>query len=264
MKQLVPAWVKHIIKKYCWKLVYGKKIYNTGKRLNNTCLHELRKQPEIIPALNVFTSHNEDGVLQYLLSKLPALENPIFIDIGSNDCINSNCANLAFHHNWSGVFIDGNEKLINRGKYIYSAALNERISKFDFIHSIVTPQNIDSTLKKNLKSKNADLLSIDLDGNDYHIWNAINCITPKIVITEVQIEKGMKEFIPPYENSFEEYESDIPKGASPLSMIELAKSKGYELVAYNSEGFNLFFIRKEYSNLFQTISKEAFKQHFNL
>jgi hypothetical protein len=264
MKQLVPAWAKHIIKKYCWQFVYGKKIYNTGRAQNKICLQELNSQPEIFPELNVFTSHNEDGVLQYLFSKLPSTVNPVFVDIGSNDCINSNCANLAFHHNWSGVFIDGNKKLLNRGKHIYNAALPKSIAEFNFIHSIVTPQNIDDILNQVLKSTNIDLLSIDLDGNDYHIWNALKSITPKIVITEVQIEKGMRAFIPPYENSFEEYESELPKGASPLSMIELAKSKGYELVAFNTEGYNLFFVNKEYSNRFKVISSEDFKEHFKL
>ncbi|MBX9785495.1 MAG: hypothetical protein K2X48_19605 [Chitinophagaceae bacterium] len=264
MKQFVPVWIKDLLKKYCWRLVFSRKMYRSGKLKNLAILQDLQKQPDVIPVLNVFTSHNEDGIIQFLIAKLPALQNPVFIDIGSNDCINSNCANLAFHHQWKGVFIDGNLKLIKRGKHIYNAALPERKGEFDFLNIIVTPENIDLLLKENPKSKNADLLSIDLDGNDYHIWNAIKSISPKIVITEVQIEKGLTKFIPAYEKTFEKYESNTPKGASPLSMIELAKSKGYELAAFNTKGFNLFFVAKKYSGNFKIISSGDFKKHFHL
>jgi hypothetical protein len=61
----------------------------------------------------------------------------------------------------------------------------------------------------------------------------------------VQVEKGNADFIPEYNNEFELYEDDMPKGASPLSMQKLAEIKGYELVAVNKGCYNLFFVRKD-------------------
>jgi hypothetical protein len=244
MKQFIPSEVKNILKKYCWKIIFGKRIFANGTLLNEKCLQELALNPESIPNLNVFTIGNEDGILQYLLNKT-GTTSKLFIDIGSNDCINSNCANLAFHHKWSGYFIDANEQLIKRGQYIYESVFGKENNRFKFIKTIVTPQNINSLLQTTSSFPEIDFLSMDLDGNDYHIWKSINSISPRIVVVEVQIEKGINDFIPAYNEVFEKYEANIPKGASPVSMIELAHLKGYELVAANTNGYNLFFVRKD-------------------
>lgn len=244
MKQLIPIFIKNLLKKYFWKAIFGKQILSKGKLLNEKCLQELTLNPEVIPNLNIFTVANEDGIIQYLINKI-GTTSKTFIDIGSNDCINSNCANLAFHHNWSGCFIDGNKQLIKRAQYIYGSVFGKKSKRFKFIETIVTPQNINALLQTIRSSFEIDFLSIDLDGNDYHIWKSINSISPRLVVVEVQIEKGNNHFIPEYCEIFEKYEADIPKGASPVSMIELAQSKGYELVAVNAHAYNFFFVRKD-------------------
>ena len=107
-------------------MCFVKKIYKDAvvknsdfsKQLNNTS--SFSKQQ-----LNIFTKANEDGILLNIFTKI-GTTNKLFIDIGSNDCINSNCANLAFHHNWSGTFIDGNYKILNRGKYIYQKYFKQK------------------------------------------------------------------------------------------------------------------------------------------
>ncbi len=254
--------LKHLIKKYLWRLAFGSK---TNKRaaLQNaayvTALTTSQKLPQ--QQLNVFTKENEDGILLYIFSKI-GIGSKFFVDIGSNDCINSNCANLAFHHGWSGVFIDGNSTVLNRGKYIYKQRFKHTNQQFEFIHSIVTTGNINNTLKDAQIVKEPDLLCIDLDGNDYHIWKAITVINPKVVLAEVQMEKGLQEFVPDYDTEFELYEDDRPKGASPLSMQQLANEKGYRLVAANKGGYNLFFVREDCLAGLKTLNIERlYKAH---
>lgn len=259
MKKLLPDFIKNYIKKYLWRFVFRKQIFTTGKTSNQVAVQQLQLHPELIPPLNVFTTHNEDGILQYIFSKTGTSSN-FFIDIGSNDCINSNCANLAFHYNWNGIFIDGNAQLLQRGKYIYQSFFKSAAGRFQFIDAIVGPGNINQLLQGAIPPATIDLLSVDLDGNDYHIWQALKIIQPRVVVIEVQIEKGMTEFIPVYNEVFELYEKEIPKGASPLSMMHLAKSKGYELVAANREGFNLFFVRKDCLNNLQPLTPELFSK----
>ena len=160
--------------------------------------------------LNVFTTAGEDGILLNIFAKT-GTTNKIFVDIGSNDCINSNCANLAFHHNWKGIFIDGNKNILQRGKYIYTKYFGNDAKLFSFVQAIVTVNNINEILSNALSQKEIDLLSIDLDGNDYFIWEKITVINPRVVITEVQVEKGNADFIPVYSNEFEMYESNAPR-----------------------------------------------------
>jgi hypothetical protein len=226
--------LKHFIKKYFWHFAFRNKIYERGIALNKNFTGGV---------LNVFTNADEDGILLNIFSKIGTTNN-YFIDIGSNDCINSNCANLAFHHNWKGTFIDGNTTFLQRGKYIYTKYFKENINKFSFVKTIVTTQNINAILSTIGCSK-PDLLCIDLDGNDYHIWDAINVVLPRVVLVEVQVEKGNTEFIPPYSTEFELYEDNTPKGASPLSMVQLANKKGYQLVDTNKGCYNLFFVRED-------------------
>ena len=237
--------IKHLFKKYGWRLVFYKKIYK-GAKLQNRNFKALLDVSSVFSKekLNVFTTANEDGILLNIFSKI----NPVtrtFIDIGSNDCINSNCANLAFHHGWYGIFIDGNKTVLERGKHIYKKYFHNYINRFSFIHAIVTAGNINQIINNLVPGNEVDLLCIDLDGNDYFIWDAISVISPRVVITEVQVEKGNTDFIPEYNQAFELYETDIPKGASPLSMLKLANKKGYELVAANKGCYNLFFVRKD-------------------
>ncbi len=237
--------LKHLLKKYCWRLVFHNKIYGKAvlqnkkfaATLDNTAVFSKEK-------LNIFTNDNEDGILLNIIAKTQC-HSKTFVDIGSNDCINSNCANLALHQGWSGVFIDGNKTVLERGRHIYSKHLGKAANRFLFVDAVVTVNNINTILNNRVQQKEVDLLSIDLDGNDYFIWEAITAINPKIVIAEVQVEKGNTDYIPEFNSVFERYESNTPKGASPLSMLKLANKKGYELVAANKGGYNLFFVRQD-------------------
>lgn len=244
MKAAVPTNIKLFLKKYFWNFVFYNKIFGSSISKNRDYLLQVNKPTSPSNKLNIFTSSGEDGILLRLINAV-GCTNKKFVDIGSNDCINSNCANLAFHHNWKGVFIEGDKKTLARGKYIYTKHFKKNINRFSFVNAIVEPNNINAIIKKVIGDEEVEVLSIDLDGNDYHIWKAIDVIKPKIVVVEVQIEKGNIVFIPKYENNFELFEDNQPKGASPLSMVKLAETKGYQLVAANNEGYNLFFVRNE-------------------
>src|SRR5207247_8322866 len=52
------------------------------------------------------------------------------------------------------------------------------------LHCNVTAENINSTLLQNGLRGDIDLLSIDIDGNDYWVWKAIDAIAPRVVVIE--------------------------------------------------------------------------------
>jgi hypothetical protein len=90
-----------------------------------------------------------------------------------------------------------------------------------------------------------DLLSIDIDGNDYWVWKAINVISPRVVVIEYNAK-----FPPDYEwimkyNEKHIWQGDDEHGASLKSLELLGKIKGYQLVATNITGTNAFFIKEE-------------------
>ena len=102
-----------------------------------------------------------------------------------------------------------------------------------------------------------------MDGNDYHIWNAINEYTPLVISIEYNPSYPPPEkFIIDYKEDFS-WNGDDYYGASITSMVELAKEKGYELVHVSSAGDNLFFVRKELFGKFE-IKDNSIDQFYQL
>ncbi|MDR0761634.1 MAG: hypothetical protein LBF13_01140 [Campylobacteraceae bacterium] len=92
-----------------------------------------------------------------------------------------------------------------------------------------------------------DLLSIDIDGNDYWVWQAISCVAPKVVVIEYNAK-----FPPDFEwimeyNANHIWENDDNQGASLKSFELLGAKLGYQLVATSSTGSNAFFVKQKYS-----------------
>src|SRR5206468_12099135 len=107
----------------------------------------------------------------------------------------SNCALLAVHQNWSGIFVDADKTQLDIGKAFY-----KRLGKnnLHFENAFVTPHSVNQLIEAHGIKGPAGLLSIDIDGNDYWIWKAIEVIEPLIVIAEAKVEFGMKDIIVPY------------------------------------------------------------------
>lgn len=198
-----------------------------------------------LPPLNetgfrVFSQFEEDGKLLFIFSVI-GMEKKSFVEIGSDDGINSNCANLYFNFGWHGVFIDANKKSVRRGMKFFQKYPHPYFYKPKFVCAKVTPDNINQLIQQTGYSGEIGLLSIDIDGDDYWIWKAITVIDPRVVIIESHNEFGDKNIVIPYNAP---YDSEI-HGASPVAMSKLAKKKGYRLVGANEMGFNLIFIKQE-------------------
>jgi len=236
--------IKHWIKLYFQSLVYRQK--RSDKRRiamesfldNNMFAAKTRLDSA---SFDIFTYHGEDGIIGYLLRNLGNV-NKKFIDIGAGDCITGNCACLAVHYNWSGVFIDANKNQLSIGKRFYKSN-----SKVNFVETFVAPDTIDELLSTLCKGEEVGLLSIDIDGNDYWIWKAIETIRPAIVVIEAKVEYGIQDLIVPYNTENYRSNNEMYNGASVKAFEKLARKKGYKLVGANKQGYNLFFVKSEAS-----------------
>jgi hypothetical protein len=209
----------------------------------------------------VFSQFEEDGLLLYILS---FIEEPVkqFLEFGSDDGINSNSANLHFHHNWTGLFLDGNAAAIERGKYFYAKWGNKKAASPRFIHALITAENINALIEQGGLEGEIGLLSIDIDGNDYWVWEAITRISPQVVIIETHNEFGLNDIVVPYDANYS-YPGKHPDyhGASPIAMTNLAKHKGYRLVGCNELGFNFIFVRNDLAKELPEVSVESVLKH---
>jgi hypothetical protein len=197
-------------------------------------------------SFDVFTYHGEDGILLYLINNLPNLPTT-FIDIGAGDCVKSNCANLAVHFGWAGIFFDKNREQLSIGKSFYKNR-GANTGTIRFAEAEVTAENINELITENCSDSKIGLLSVDIDGNDYWIWKAINVIQPEIVVIEAKVEFGQQSIVVPYGKQ-NHHSVDIKyNGASVEALQKLGAAKGYKLVGANKQGYNLFFV-KQYRNL---------------
>jgi hypothetical protein len=172
------------------------------------------------------------------------MNNKTFVEIGSDDGVNSNSANLYFNFGWHGLFIDGNKLSIGRGIRFFAKFPHPWFYKPKFLCSMVTRENVNELIENAGYRDEIGLLSIDIDGNDYWVWDAITVIKPQVVIIETHNEFGMNNIVVPYDAEYK-YPGKHPDyhGASPVAMTKLARKKGYRLVGANELGFNFIFVK---------------------
>lgn len=201
--------------------------------------------PLWIASGDMFTYHGEDGIIEYLIQQLPAIPR-VFADFGSGDCIKSNCARLAVHENWRGVFVDMNSKQLALGKRFYKNHLGGE-KQLQFVEAKITPDNCNTILEEAGITGDIGLLSVDIDGNDIWIWKAISCIRPEIVVIEAKVEFGLADRAVPYSDRNHASADRMYNGASVEAFRKAGKQKGYMLVGANRQGYNLFFVREPHS-----------------
>ncbi len=237
--------VKRFIKKNFGQWVYSRQCNPIQKNNIESWVEQLQQKPiENLSdaSFDVFTYHGEDGILFYLANKLPNVS-PTFIDIGAGDCIKSNCANLAVHHGWQGVFIDKSSEQLAVGKSFFKHQINKG-ADIRFIQTEVTRENVNRLMTGNLINNKVGILSIDIDGNDFWIWKAIEQVQPEIVVIEAKVEFGLKSIAVPYGNHNHHSVDSKYNGASVEALRQLGLTKGYKLVGANKQGYNLFFVKQ--------------------
>lgn len=191
----------------------------------------------------VFSQFGEDGIIQYLLSKIE-IPNKVFIEFGVENYLESNTRFLLQHNNWSGLVMDGSAANI---RFIKKDPISWR-HDLTAVQAFITKENINALITAYTKETDIGLLSIDIDGNDYWILQALD-VRPRILVCEYNnIFGGTHAVTIPYSADFtrrKAHYSDLYFGASLRAITTLADSKGYDFVGVNSTGINAFFVRKD-------------------
>jgi len=194
----------------------------------------------------VFSQWGEDGIIQYLLSRI-AVENKVFVELGVGNYRESNTRFLLQNNNWRGLVVDCDRESVARIRTM------ELFWRHDLraVRAFISGDNVASLLKDAGVTGDIGLLSIDVDGNDYWIWKAIpaEVIYPRIVIVEYNSLFGRRfPVVVPYAADFtraKAHYSGLYCGASLKALCLLARQKGYLFAGSNSAGSNAFFVRAD-------------------
>jgi hypothetical protein len=190
--------------------------------------------------LNQFARKNQsqlgqDGILEKIFD-IVGTRNKMCIELGAWDGKkHSNTWEMIAEKNWSGILIESNSERCN------DIAVNHNNNpKVKIINTFVTidgEDTLDSILHKAYCPTAPDFMCIDIDGNDWHVWNSLQKHRPRVVLIE---------FNPTVPNDvyfLQDPDDDINQGCSLRALIALGKEKGYSLVCVQS--FDAFFVLDE-------------------
>lgn len=197
----------------------------------------------------VHSQTDEDGILLYIFSVI-GTTNRMAIELCAGNGIECNSANLVIHHGWHALLFDGKLSNIEEGLRYYRKCPKTYVFPPKFVHAWITKDNINDLISRAGFDGPVDLLTIDMDGVDYWILDAIHCADPRVVVVEYQDILGPdRSLTVPYQDDFDGFSNhttgSMPDygGASLMAFVKLLGSRGYRLVGTNTLGFNAFFIK---------------------
>jgi hypothetical protein len=198
--------------------------YRSPTSSSGNTLHALSQSERRITSQN-----GEDGILDAIFSQI-GTTNKFFVEFGCGDGSECNTARLDQRCGWRGVLMDGQPGNGMGGLQIH--------------REFITAENINALFAKYSVPHEFDLLSIDIDGNDYWIWKAIRH-RPRVVVIEYNASIAQDEaLVLPYSSDFCWDGTDY-FGASLRALQALGNSKGYELIYCERAGVNAFFVARE-------------------
>jgi hypothetical protein len=204
----------------------------------------------------VSSQWGEDGIMEHLLRHVP-IDRTIFVEFGVENYREANTRFLLVNRNWSGLVLDGSQEnidFIRRDSIAWRHDLTARAA-------FITCENINDLIAGAGIEGDIGILSIDIDGNDYWVWDQVSVISPRIVIAEYNGIYGASATVSiPYDPAFYRttaHHSNLYWGCSLAALAHVAERKGYTLVGSNSNGNNAFFVRRDVAGTFTALSPQA-------
>jgi hypothetical protein len=193
---------------------------------NNTWLREFKEHE-----LHIYSQNGEDGILLWIFANIGTVNKPPFyVEFGAGDGGECNTHFLRDHLGWRGLMMDNSNENHNLNLH----------------REMINASNINELLEKYHTPSTLDLLSIDVDFDDYFVWKSIlqkNRFRARVVVIEYNCK------IPPNENRVVDPYQDTRRmigtmhfGAGILALAALGRAYGYTLVYSDQNGVNLFFI----------------------
>lgn len=191
--------------------------------------------------LRVHSQNGEDGALAWLLGRIGAVSREI-VEFGVGDGSECCAANLVLTFGWSALLLDANEADARAAASRYAALASDRVR---VEHALVEPHNVNELLGGKVAPV-FDVLSLDIDGNDYWVLEALEAVRPRVVVVEFNASFGPERSVTiPYTPGFDRYSahpSGFYHGASVAALARLGERKGYVLAGCDSRGVNAFLV----------------------
>jgi hypothetical protein len=245
---LVRSFARRLLDAVARRVASGAATSQLRFAIGSLAARQVRALPAGVPLVDAefqaYSQWGDDGIIQYLVARIRPQQRT-FVEFGVEDYSEANTRFLLMHDNWSGLVIDSSPQFVD-------AIRRDTISwRHDLTATcaLITRENIDALIAARFPGPALGLLSIDIDGNDYWVWQAIRGVQPEIVVCEYNAVFGPRLAVSvPYRPDFartQAHFSNLYFGASLPALCALGTEKGYAFVGCNSAGNNAFFVRRD-------------------
>jgi len=188
-----------------------------------------------------FSQNDDDGFIDEIFRRI-GTTNRHFVEFGVEGGVENNTLALLLA-GWNGLWIEANPSAQAKVRADFAEPLNT--GQLVLQPSFATAESIEPLLEKSGVPVEPDLLSIDIDGNDYWVWRAITTRRPRVVVVEYNASLGRSaRLIQPYQPDTA-WDLTSVFGASLGALEDLGRQKGYALVGCGIRGVNAFFVRED-------------------
>lgn len=202
----------------------------------------------------IYSQNGEDGIIQHIFDAI-GTTNRVAVEIGVSVTATDELGN------YISTVLENNTALLSEENwklYWFDIIDPYKVPEgCTFINKFLTKDNIAQCFEENNIPKDMDLLSIDIDSNDYYLRDALRDYSPRVVISEYNgCFDGNTEHVMPYNEDYRWSGMDDKQyGASLKSITKQAEDFGYDLVYCESQGVNAFFVRSDI-NVFKKLTSE--------
>lgn len=263
--------VKTALRTSCYRLKWAWDAFSDHDRLNqqiqrqlyldyisfkNQCVTPYKKISEA--GFRCYSQMEEDGIALYVLSMI-GFESKKVVELCCGFGAECMATNLIINHGFEGYLFDGDPWNVEMAKAFFKSKKDCIIAPPKISRAWVTAENVNQLLESTGVTGEVDYLSLDVDGNDYWIWNALDVIKPRLCVfeTHCMIPSDLSLTIP-YDPHFQANVESRFYGTSLAAMVKLGRKKGYRLIGAHRYGFNVFFLRNDVApELFPEVTMES-------
>ena len=242
-------WVKKMVRAVQRSLPFpmrARKVYRAWQRADKTNWPDPKRADSGDLSryeYELHSQHGEDGIIRYLFSRI-GFTNRRFLEFGFG-AVQSNSLRLMLHEQFGGLFIDGSQEQCD---FLNAGVRHFKLENVQAIPAFLNLDNLEEIINTGGLPRDLDLMSIDVDGNDYWFWEHIDFLEPRVLVIEYNAMLGPELSLTiPYDKDFnfftsEKIASGTFWGVSIAALEKLGKRKGYRLVGCDSTGVNAFFL----------------------
>jgi hypothetical protein len=205
----------------------------------------------------VYSQFEEDGIILYVLTMI-GFETRRVVEICAGNGEECMATNLILNHGFEGFLFDGHPANVSHAQEFFRSKRDCLLQHPVVRQAWVTAEDINAILEQAGCVGEVDILSLDIDGNDFWVWKAINIIRPRLIVVETHnVAPSDRSITIPYRPDFNYHKSPAEdfRGASLLAMVRLGRQRGYRLIGAHRHGFNAFFLRNDIgTELFPEVS----------